>query len=73
MATEDRTSPAPVIVEGQTGAEGAEAEQSRASRYWGETRRLPIFPILILLIVLVFPAIFAESDRPSPSHPGKPG
>ena len=67
MATEDRTSPAPVIVEGQTGAEGAEAEQSRASRYWGETRRLPVFPILVLLIVLVFPAIFA--NQIAPHHP----
>ena len=62
MATENRTSEVPAI-EGQEGAALPE-EQSRLGAIVSETRRLPWFPIVILLVVLFIPAIFANQIAP---------
>ena len=62
MAAEDRTSPVPASAE--QGAEASLPEQSRLSLSISELRRLPWFPVLILLVVLVIPAVFANQIAP---------
>ena len=62
MAAENRTSPVPASDE-QADAEAA-ASQSRLVQYASEIRRLPWFPMVILLVVLVIPAIFANQIAP---------
>ncbi len=62
MATENRTSEVPAI-EGQEAAALPE-EQSRLGAIVSEARRLPWFPIVILLVVLFIPAIFANQIAP---------
>ena len=62
MAVEDRTSPIPSVEE--SGADSLPAERSRLAAILSETRRLPLFPVAILMIVLVIPAIFANQIAP---------
>ncbi len=62
MAAENRTSPVPASEEQATGA--PEASQSRLRIYLSEVRRLPLFPMVIFLVVLVIPAIFANQIAP---------
>ena len=62
MAAEDRTSPVPAAAEQD--AEASLPQQSRLSLTISELRRLPLFPIAILLLVLVIPAIFANQIAP---------
>ena len=62
MATENRTSEVTAI-EGQEAAALPE-EQSRLGAIVSEARRLPWFPIVILLVVLFIPAIFANQIAP---------
>ena len=61
MAAENRTSPAPAAEEQ---AATLDDGRSRLSVVLSEARRLPLFPIAILLIVLVIPAIFANQIAP---------
>ena len=37
---------------------------SRARRFWRETRRYPLLPMAVVMIMLVIPAIFAEVIAP---------
>ena len=61
MAADDRTTTLPVAV----GEEDAAADgRSRYARYFAEFRRLPLFPVAVLLLVLVIPAIFADQIAP---------
>ncbi len=62
MAAEDRTSPVPATGEQDAGA--AQPQQSRLSLGLSELRRLPWLPVVILLVVLVIPAIFANQIAP---------
>ena len=62
MAVEDRTSLIPSVEE--PGTDSLPAEQSRLAAILSEVRRLPLFPIAILMIVLVIPAIFANQIAP---------
>lgn len=62
MAAEDRTSPVPAAPE--QGAEASPTQQSRLSLGIAELRRAPWFPVLILLVVLVIPAVFANQIAP---------
>ena len=62
MAAENRTSPAPAAEE--PAADQTAASRSRWSVYLVEVRRLPLFPVAILLLVLVIPAIFANQIAP---------
>ena len=64
MAAEDRTSPVPAVLGEQDDAAVPDAGRSRLARYLSEIRRLPLFPVAILLIVLVIPAIFANQIAP---------
>ncbi len=64
MAAEDRTSPVPAALGEQDEAAAPDAGRSRLTRYLSEIRRLPLFPVAILLIVLVIPAIFANQIAP---------
>ena len=61
MAAENRTSPVPTTEEQSTALDD---DRSRLSVYLSEVRRLPLFPIAILLVVLVIPAIFANQIAP---------
>ena len=62
MAADDRTSPVPATAD-QPG-ETSPPQQSRLGLALGETRRLPWFPVIILVVVLVIPAIFANQIAP---------
>ena len=62
MAAEDRTGPVPAAPE--ESAEASQPEQSRLSLGLSELRRLPWLPVVILLVVLVIPAIFANQIAP---------
>ena len=42
----------------------AESRPSRTRRFWGEARRYPLIPIIVVMIMLVIPAIFAELIAP---------
>ncbi len=61
MAAEDRTSLSPAAPE--SGAD-AVAEQTRPRQVVSELRRLPALPVVLLLLVLVIPAIFANQIAP---------
>ena len=61
MAAEDRTSLSTVGPE--SGADVL-AEQSRPRQFASELRRLPALPVVLLLLVLVIPAIFANQIAP---------
>ena len=61
MAAEDRTSLSPAAPE--SGAD-AVAEQTRPRQLVSELRRLPALPVVLLLLVLVIPAIFANQIAP---------
>ena len=63
MAADDRTTPLPVAIGEQDAAVSADG-RSRYARYFAEFRRLPLFPVAVLLIVLVIPAIFADQIAP---------
>ena len=60
MAADNRTNALPVAIGEQDAADG----RSRYARYFAEFRRLPLFPVAVLLIVLVIPAIFADQIAP---------
>ena len=45
-------------------ADGAVAQPGRLGRFWREARRYPLFPIALLLIVMVIPAIGADWIAP---------
>ena len=62
MAAENRTSPAPAAEEPVAALDDG---RSRLSVVLSEAKRLPLFPIAILLIVLVIPAIFANQIAPT--------
>lgn len=64
MAADDRTPPLPVAIGEQDAAAASADGQSRRARYFSEIRRLPLFPLAVLLIVLVIPAIFANQIAP---------
>lgn len=63
MAADDRTTALPVAIGEQDAAASADG-RSRYARYFAEFRRLPLFPVAVLLIVLVIPAIFADQIAP---------
>ena len=60
MAAENRIANPAAMPE----TEDAAAPQSRLSRFWAEARRYPMFPIALLLIVMVIPAIGADWISP---------
>ncbi|MCY4559559.1 MAG: ABC transporter permease [Chloroflexi bacterium] len=62
MAAEDRTSPVPAAPEQSAG--DSLTQQSRLSLGIAELRRAPWFPVVILLVVLVIPAVFANQIAP---------
>ena len=63
MAAEDRVSPIPAgSEEGVAPATGT--ERSRTGLVLSELRRLPWLPVVILLVILVIPAIFANQIAP---------
>ena len=55
----DRRDPAPAVA-----TSPAVAGPSRVRRYWRETRRYPLLPMAVVLIMLVIPAIFADVIAP---------
>lgn len=61
MATENRVATSPTLE--AAGAQPA-ARPSRVSRLLTEARRYPLFPIVLLLVVLVIPAIFSDIIAP---------
>ena len=61
MAAEDRTSLSPAGPE--SGADVV-AGQSRPRQFASELRRLPALPVVLLLLVLVIPAVFANQIAP---------
>ena len=62
MAAEDRTSPVPAAAPQDT--ETSQPERPRLSLGLSEMRRLPWFPVVVLLVVLVIPAVFANQIAP---------
>ena len=63
MASEDRASTVPAVDDENAAADETQG-RSRVSRYFGEAKRLPLFPVAILVVVLVIPAIFANQIAP---------
>ena len=61
MAAEDRTSLSPA---GSESGADVVAGQSRPRQVFSELRRLPALPVVLLLLVLVIPAIFANQIAP---------
>ena len=61
MAAENRVATPPAVEEA---AAASPAQPNRLSRIWAEARRYPLFPIALLLIVLVIPAIFSDIIAP---------
>ena len=61
MAAEDRTSLSPA---GSESGADVVAGQSRPRQVVSELRRLPALPVVLLLLVLVIPAIFANQIAP---------
>ena len=61
MAAETRTASPP---SSERAIAQASQQPSRLIRFWTEARRYPLFPIALLLIILVIPAIFADWIAP---------
>ena len=62
MAAENRIAAPPAIEETDVAAPAARA--GWPARFWNEARRYPLFPIALLLLVLVIPAIFSDLIAP---------
>ncbi len=62
MAAENRTAEPQVIAE-PFGAPD-ESRRGPVGKFWEEARRYPLFPMALLLVVLVIPAIFADLIAP---------
>ena len=62
MAAENRTAEPQMAVDGIVDSE--ERQVGRIRRILDEVRRYPLFPIALLLIILVIPAIFADWIAP---------
>ena len=67
MAAENRLATPPVVEEP---AVASAAQPGRLGRFWNEARRYPLFPIALLLIVLVIPALFSDLIAPHDPETG---
>ena len=62
MAAENRAAEAQMAAEAI--AAPAQPRRNPVIRVWAEARRYPLFPIVLLLVVLIIPAIFADWIAP---------
>ena len=67
MAAENRIATPPAIEEP---AAPSLAQPGRLGRFWNEARRYPLFPIALLLIILVIPALFSDLLAPHDPETG---
>ena len=67
MAAENRIATPPAIEEP---AAPEIAQPGRLGRFWNEARRYPLFPIALLLIILVIPALFSDLLAPHDPETG---
>ena len=64
MAVEDRTGLVPAAAQAAGADDAPQPAGSRLGRFFREARRYPILPIIILMVVLIIPAIFADQIAP---------
>ena len=67
MAAENRIATPPAVEE--SAAQPA-AQPGWLSRFWNEARRYPLFPIALLLLILVIPALFSDFIAPHDPETG---
>ena len=73
MAVEDQTSLVPAAAQAAGSDDAPQPAGSRLGRILREARRYPILPIVILMVVLIIPAIFADQIAPHDPTSGNLG